>query len=395
MGFFLPVPALAGGATEKIWHRLGELMAAEGHDVTIISRRWPGLPDRATVERLTHLRLPGIGHTRHLAANLALDFLWGLRVLRALPPGDVVVCNTISLPIYLRRIRPSAGRVAVVLGRMPKGQNRCYGGVDLILATSSAVAEQARRENPAVAGKIFQFPNPIDWDLHHRASQQGGAGRPLVIGYIGRIHPEKGLEQLLDAACALTNREDLPPWRLVFIGPVSIAQGGGGESYRDALQASYAPRLGDRLAFLPPIFDRDELARRYGELDIFCYPSVAAQGEGLSIAPIEAMAAGAVPVVSRLACYEDLIVPGQNGFVFDHEGPSPSAELASILGYLLGDSAVRTTAAAKAQSTARRFDYAETARLLLTRFAQLISLERGGASDPGPRTKGPRDFSET
>ena len=375
MGFFLPVPALAGGATEKIWHRLGELMAAEGHGVTLLSRRWPGLPDLESTGRLTHLRLRGMGHTRHLAANLALDFLWGLRVLRALPSADIVVCNTVSLPGYLRRLRPAAGRVAVVLGRMPKGQNRFYGGVDLILATSRAVADQARRENPAVAEKIFQFPNPIDWDLHRRAASQGTAGRPQVIGYIGRIHPEKGLEQLLDAACALSSRRDLLPWRLAFLGPVSVAQGGGGESYRDSLQAAYAPRLGDRLTFIPPVFDKTELARRYGELDVFCYPSVAVRGEGLSIAPIEAMAAGAVPVVSRLACYDDLIVPGENGFVFDHEKPNPSVELAGILGSLLSDSASRRNAAVKAQLTARRFDYAETARLLLARFAQLTGLD--------------------
>ena len=33
MGFFLPVPALQGGATEKIWLRLGEGLAAAGHEV--------------------------------------------------------------------------------------------------------------------------------------------------------------------------------------------------------------------------------------------------------------------------------------------------------------------------------------------------------------------------
>ena len=44
MGFFLPVPALAGGATEKIWLRLAGLMTAAGHEVTVVSRRWPGLP---------------------------------------------------------------------------------------------------------------------------------------------------------------------------------------------------------------------------------------------------------------------------------------------------------------------------------------------------------------
>lgn len=373
MGFFLPVPALAGGATEKIWHRLGELMADAGHDVTIISRRWPGLSDREVIGRVTHLRLPGMGHTRSLPFNLTLDFIWGLRVLRALPPGDVVVCNTVTLPIYLRRFKPSAGRVAVVLGRMPKGQNRAYGGTDVILATSTAVADKARAENPAIAPKIFQFPNPIDWTLHAQAAHRDTPGRPIVIGYVGRLHPEKGLEQLLDATCRLRERTDLPPWRLTFVGPVSVPQGGGGEAYRDGLLATYGPRLGDRFTVVPPIFDKVALARFYGELDVFCYPSLAAQGEGLSIAPIEAMAAGAVPVVSKLDCYRDLIVPGENGFQFDQTQPGAVGELTAHLALLITDTSRRRAVATAAQNTARRFDYAETARQLLGRFAQLTA----------------------
>ncbi len=373
MGFFLPVPALAGGATEKIWHRLGELMAAEGHDVTILSRRWPGLPDREQIGRVQHVRLPGVNHTRYLPINLLLDFLWGLRVLRALPPADIVVCNTVSLPVYLRWGKPAAGRVAAVLGRMPKGQNRAYGGVDLLLATSQAVADQVRRENQKLSERIFLFPNPIDWGLHQRAAQQASSGHTLTIGYVGRIHPEKGLEQMLDAAVLLAARSDLPPWRLSLIGPVNVVQGGGGEGYRDGLVAKYQPLLGERLLFLPPIFDQTALARHYGELDIFCYPSLAAKGEGLSIAPIEAMAAGAVPVVSTLDCYRDLIQSTDNGFQFEQTSPSAVSDLAAIFTELLRDPAKRQAVSGRAQATARRFDYAETARLLLGEFGRLTT----------------------
>jgi glycosyltransferase involved in cell wall biosynthesis len=381
MGFFLPVPALAGGATEKIWHRLAELMAAEGHDVTIVSRRWPGLPNRETVGRLTHLRLPGMNHTRFLPCNLVLDFLWGLRVAHALPKADVVVCNTVSLPVYLRWLRPGAGRVAVVLGRMPKGQNRFYGGADLLLATSTAVAEQAQRENPRLTARIMLFPNPIDWELHRQAGDAAGPG-PLTIGYVGRIHPEKGLEILLEAARVLVARPDLPDWKISLVGPVSIEQGGGGEAYRDALQTRFGAELGPRLEFVPPIFDRAALARHYGQLDVFCYPSKAARGEGLSIAPIEAMAAGAVPVVSQLDCYRDLIVPGENGLQFDQEQPEAATALAMHLEALLSNASLRTKLSAQAQLTARRFDYAATARLLLDRFAQLTGSARSETIPP-------------
>jgi hypothetical protein len=36
MGFFLPVPPAAGGATEKSWHRLALEFARKGHAVTMV-----------------------------------------------------------------------------------------------------------------------------------------------------------------------------------------------------------------------------------------------------------------------------------------------------------------------------------------------------------------------
>lgn len=372
MGYFLPVPAVVGGATEKIWPRLGELMAEAGHEVTIISRCWPGLANHERKSGVNHVRLRGWNHTRFLAANLLLDFRWGRKVLRQLPAGDVVVCNTVTLPVYLRRLRRDAGKVAVVLGRMPKGQNRLYGNTDLILPTSTAVADKALRENPALASRLFQFPNPMDWNLHRAAGLSRSDVSTLEIGYIGRIHPEKGLEAMLEAGAILSRNSGLPDWKMRLVGPFSIPQGGGGESYRDSLIDRFEGRLGGRLSLEGPVFDPGRLAEIYGALHIFCYPSRAAKGEGLSIAPIEAMAAGAVPVVSRLDCYRDLIRDGQNGFQFDQESPDSAAQLASIFQRLLCEREMRNRVSESAQQTARRFDYSETCRLLLERFDALV-----------------------
>lgn len=372
MGYFLPVPAVVGGATEKIWPRLGELMAEAGHEVTIISRCWPGLANHERKSGVNHVRLRGWNHTRFLAANLLLDFRWGRKVLRQLPAGDVVVCNTVTLPVYLRRLKRDAGKVAVVLGRMPKGQNRLYGNTDLILPTSTAVADKALRENPALASRLFQFPNPMDWNLHRAAGLSRSDDSTLEIGYIGRIHPEKGLEAMLEAGAILTRDSGLPDWKMRLVGPFSIPQGGGGESYRDGLIDRFEGRLGGRLSLEGPVFDPGRLAEIYGALHIFCYPSRAAKGEGLSIAPIEAMAAGAVPVVSRLDCYRDLIREGHNGFQFDQESPDSAAQLASIFQRLLREGEMRKRVAEGAQQTARRFDYSETCRLLLGRFDALV-----------------------
>ncbi|MBP7141502.1 MAG: glycosyltransferase family 4 protein [Opitutaceae bacterium] len=375
MGFFLPVPAVAGGAMEKIWGKLAGIFAAQGHDVTVVSRTWPGFADCETAGRLTHLRIPGRDHTRSLPRNLWRDFLWGRRVARALPPGDLVVCNTVSLPFLIAGRRPDLGRVAVVLGRMPKGQVRVYGKLDLILATSQAVAEKAVAENPRVASRIAVLRQSIDWTGLQRRARKAGHKGQLTIGYVGRIHPEKGLEQLLDAAVGLKERSsNLPDWKLVLMGPVEIREGGGGPGYLASLQSRYHPLLGQRLEFRAPSYDREALNDVYGSLDIFCYPSLAALGEGLSVAPLEAMAAGAAPVLSNLDCYRDVIVPGSNGLQFDHTAADRTRQLEDCLRRLLGDSDLRATIAARAQESVRCHDFEATAGDLLTHFARLTGL---------------------
>ena len=376
-GFFLPVPPVRGGSTEKIWHRLAQEFAAAGHEVTLISRTWPGFAPQETAAGVRYRRLPGADHTRSLLRNLWLDFRWGLRVARALPAGDVVICNTVLLPVWLGRCKPSAGRVVAVVARMPKGHGRGYGGVDLLLALGATVAERLRTENPRLASRIALFPYPIDWPL--LAGARAAATRPaapLVIGYVGRLHPEKGLDLLLAAARLLAQRDGLPPWTLEIVGPVGVAAGGGGEAWWHGLQAEFAPALGGRLRQSGAEFDPKKLADRYAAMDIFCYPSVAEEGETFGVAVAEAMAAGCAPVVSGLRCFQELVRDGETGLVFDHRAPDAAAQLARVLARLLGDTAERRALAARAQSHARNYDFAACSRNLLEQLARLVSAGR-------------------
>lgn len=376
-GFLLPVPAARGGAMEKTWGRLAENFAAAGHEVIFISRRWPGWPDREIIAGVRHLRLRGADHTRNLAINLLLDFIWGLRVTLALPRADVVITNTVALPVWLRRIKPSAGRVVAVIARMPKGQVRLYSGVDLLLSLSRAVTSRIVSENPRLAARVAPFPLPIDWQLHANSAARG---EPLTIGYIGRLNPEKGIDLLLAATALLSSRSDLPPWRLLLLGPVSVPSGGGGELWLESLLSRYASALGARLNILPPEYDPAKLARHYGSLDIFCYPSLAEQGETFGVAVAEAMAAGCAPVVSGLACFNDLVRDGDTGLVFDHQAPDAAPKLATSLSLLLKNADLRRQISHRAQNHSRQFDYSAVASSVLSTLDHLITPSR--ASPP-------------
>lgn len=372
-GFFLPVPPARGGATEKIWYNLAQRLAARGHDILTYSRCWPGWPDTETVDGVTYHRLPGWDHRKQLWQNLLLDLRWSLQVRRVLPPDAIVLSHNVSLPIVLRRWgRPHPSPVTVLLGRMPKGQVRFYRRMQRIYATSEAVATRVRYENPAAATVLKVLRNTIDWNaLQGRAAAARTA--PFRIGFAGRIHPEKGLDLLVDAGGLLAKHSQLPAWEIVFIGAVTPADGGGGEACVQALRdRAVRHGIADRMQILPPAWDAGSLANFYRTLSVFCYPTRAEKGEGLSVAPIEGMAAGAVPVLSTLDCYRDLIRPTENGLLFNHRSPNAAAELAKHLETLLLDGAMRTRLAESARQTARHFDYDAVAAELESDLLTLV-----------------------
>jgi glycosyltransferase involved in cell wall biosynthesis len=389
-GFFLPVPPVSGGSTEKSWSNLAREFAAAGHEVLMISRRWPGFPDAETAaDGVRHLRLPGWDHRRSLARNLMLDFCWSWRVFFALPAADVVVVNAVALPVWLGRLKPRAGRVVIMTGRMPKGQYRRYRAVARVLAASSHVRDRVVAENPSLAAVTRVCGYPIDWRLLAQADPAapalagGDAPAPLTLGYVGRLHEEKGLALLADALALVAGRADVPAWRLLLCGPSDVARGGSGSAFRSQLAHRLARGIGaDRFRFLEPQFHERSLAGIYRQLDVFCYPSLAAQGETFGVAVAEAMAAGAVPVVSRLPCFSDFVHDGANGLTFDHAAPDAAARLADALARVLRDAELRRRLADAARATVRRYDYAAYAADLLADFAQLTGQANAPCSAP-------------
>ena len=379
-GFFLPVPPISGGSTEKSWYNLAREFTARGHRVTMISRRWSGFPDEEASEGIHHLRLPGADHQRQLWSNLRRDFIWSWRVFFALPTADIVVVNAVCLPMWLGWLKPRAGRIVIMTGRMPKGQYRHYRRIARVLAASSHVRDRVAAENPALAPVSKVYGYPIDWRL---INQQTGLSSPslppfapdeLTIGYVGRIHEEKGLLLLATALHLVGQTPGLPPWRLLLCGPSDTARGGSGAVFRGQLLHKLSQSMHpSRFNLLDPQFNERTLAGIYRRLTVFCYPSLAAQGETFGVAVAEAMAAGAVPVVSNLACFADFVRPGVNGLVFDHTAADAPARLAAALGRLLRDAAERERLAAAAREEARRFDYALYADSLLADFAQLTA----------------------
>jgi glycosyltransferase involved in cell wall biosynthesis len=363
-GFFLPVPAVSGGATERSWYGLAKLFAAQGHSVTFISRRSAESAVATGTDGVTHIRVRGFDHTRNMAINLVLDFIWGIRVAVALPVGDVVICNTITLPVWLNRLKPSAGKVSVMIGRNPKGQVPFYRAVTRIYVPSTFVLSLIRGDWATSRTKVIGYP--IDWGLHAGSSHQSAS--PVTVGFIGRLHREKGIAMLIHAALILSKKGDLPPWRLRIVGPHLVTEGGDGSDWFEALKKE-SQSLGNLVEWMGPEFDSKALARIYGGMDIFCYPSIAERGETFGVAIAEAMAAKCAVVVSALACFSDLVVDGETGLVFEHAADSPEVRLAACIERLVRDEGLRNSLAVNGQQKATRYDYPRVSQNVLDDIA--------------------------
>ncbi|HWA86225.1 MAG TPA: glycosyltransferase family 4 protein [Opitutus sp.] len=308
-GAFLPVPARRGGAVEKMWFGLGPEFVAHGHEVTHISRLCDGLPATGEIGGVRHVRIRGYDRPARTAAGLVLDFLYARRAARAAPDADVIVTNSFWAPLVLKA---RSGALYVDVQRMPKGQMRLYRRAARLRANSSAVADAIAAEAPQMMERVRVIPNPlpfvparpVDWTLKDR-----------TVLFVGRIHPEKGIELLLDAWLQLRRAGRLDGWRLELIGPVKSSEGGGGETWAAELRHRFAAA---DIAWRAPIYDADELNRAYERAAVFAYPSLAAKGETFGLAVLEAMAWGAVPIVSELACFRDFVTTQRNGVVFDH-----------------------------------------------------------------------------
>lgn len=364
LGAFFPVPPIKGGAVEKQWFALAQEFAKRGHEVVQISRAMPQFPESETLDGVRHLRVRGYDSPRSLVWLKFLDLLYSLRVRRLLPRADVLVTNTFWLPI----LRPpvAAGKVYVHVARMPKGQIRYYSGASRLQAVSRAVADAIESEAPALAPKVTVIPNGLPDHVAY-ADVPPLSARQNVLLYVGRIHPEKGIELLLDAFRLLRS----PDWRLTLVGPFEEASGGGGRDYARHLQQR-ADAGGVDLEFRGAIFDERELAAQYCRARIFVYPSIAERGESFGVAPLEAMAYGCAVIVSQLACFAEYVEPDHNALVFDHRTTNPAGALATQMRQLMADPAIAARVAAAAKATAHRFAISEIAARYLREFEQLL-----------------------
>lgn len=339
---FLPT---INGVTNSVC-RVAEQLDARGHDVLVLAPApaplWFGRVPVHTVSSVTIRQFPtGLPVPRVTAlmgefapdvVHLASPFVVGAKGMlsaRALDIPTVAVYQT-DMARYLADHRP--GRVGAAAARAAWRWVRwVHEQVEVTLAPSTAAVTdlvahgvpRVRHWGRGVDTALFNpawRSHPATLALRERLAPNG----EVLVGYVGRVAAEKGLERLAGPVC-------VPGVRLVVVG-----DGPARESVQMHLTAAATAAGAAPPAFLGFRVGAD-LAAAYGALDVFVSPSSTETfGQTLQEA-----AAAALPVVALAAGgATDLVLPDRTGILVD---PQDASGLTRAVAELAADPARRLT----------------------------------------------------
>ena len=198
-----------------------------------------------------------------------------------------------------------------------------FRNADWCLATGPLQAAYVRSYDPRARVAIIGNPvdmsrfatmHPNDGGRRDRLRAARGWSDRFVIGYVGRLSPEKDLRTLIRAAATLT-RENMR-------ATVAIVGSGRLESSLRAFSAE----LGTDVQFIG-FLDGLALGDLYRSLDVFCLPS---RSEAWGLVVNEAMGMGLPTVVSDRVGSRSLFEDGKSGIIF------PAGDVFALAQRLMG-----------------------------------------------------------
>ena len=352
----------------RMWQGLAEVFAARGHNVTILCRAYKEQPQQEILNGVKYIRHGGSSQGRHIVVDLVKDLAYAVKITPLLPAADILVTNDFWVPVLAHWLRSDAGQIVINVNRFPKGQFFLYSGAARLAAASRAIREAIAKQCPTLAKRVRVFPNSIDTVVFSPPTLPRSNSDDKTILYVGRVHPEKGINILIDAFVLLA--KEFSRIGLQVVGPAREDQGGGGLRYLRALKSKAE---GMNIEFMDPVFEPTRLAEVYRNADLFCYPSLAEKGESFGVAPLEAMATGLVPVVSDLTCFRDFIDEGKTGYYFDHRSSDAASNLYRVVRTAFLSREQTSQMSIDAAREASNFSYGRIGSLYLEDFEELLS----------------------
>lgn len=324
-------PPLGGGAGNATAH-LSREMALLGHDVTVLTSSWRGLPSIEHRDGFSIVRVPVIRRRMDRCTPLEMLTFVGSALFKATlicwrtPPQVIITffgipCGPIGFGMKALFGIPYV--VSLRGGDVPGFQpydlaryHRFLAGVirflwrhaGSVVANSNGLARLASQTAPELP--LVVIPNGVDPQRFSPSVRRSPEG-PLRVGVVGRLVFQKGVDVLLHALPLIPS-----------CVPISLDIIGDGGARPELERLSQNLGLERQVRFLgwkTPA----EMPGVYRGLDVFALPS---RDEGMPNVVLEAMASGLPVVATQISGNEELIVQGKTGFLVPPEAPRSLAD---------------------------------------------------------------------
>jgi glycosyltransferase involved in cell wall biosynthesis len=251
-------------------------------------------------------------------------------------PAVAVVHDLIAFNRAMRPNRRSSAIERLTLGPAVRRAAALW-------CTSQATADALLERYPAARGKVNVIPLAVAPSLARQADGEAAElPSPGFVLAVGTLEPRKNLPRLVAAYASL-------PLELQQAHPLVVA-GAHGWSVRPTIAALAS--LGNRCILLGHVSDA-ALSELYGRCAVFCYPSL---GEGFGLPVLEAMAAGAPVLTSRVSS-----LPEVGGDAVEYCDPESQASIGDGLRRLLDSPVLRSELSRRATKRAVLFSWDRTA----------------------------------
>lgn len=238
---------------------------------------------------------------------------------------------------------------------------RLYGNVDAFVALGQRHREALVGLEGIPADRVHVIHNGIDVQAFAHEQGRGearsrlgvGDEETVVVGIVANLRPDKRHDVYVEAAAKV--RAERKACRFVIIGD---------GSQREAVRQMAAERDPGG-AFISILGERDDVPTLLHGLDIVCLTSE--WQECLSVAMLEAMAAGKAFVAPRIGSLDEALIDGRTGRFFE---PLTAEALAAVLIELIDQPEKRASLGQQARARVRaEFSTDRMAR----RFEQLVT----------------------
>lgn len=244
-------------------------------------------------------------------------------------------------------------------------------GFDKVIVVSEIVSDTLRRWGVA-PDKISTIVNGVDIDRF-------SAARPTLrnemvpedhslVGFVGRLVPDKGGEFLLGAAQQVLAVR--PKTMFFFVGE--------GPSRKEWETRAAQLGIGHQVVFTGA---RNDMPGVYASLDMVILPSLI---ESMPMCLLEAMAAGKPVIATRAGAIPKLIISEQTGLLVD---PADVNGLSSAIIRLLADPELACRLGESGRShVSQKFSARAMARSYLAQYEQVLARRRNATHEQAPET---------